>query len=123
MTMILTLKYLCIRSNIKPSTATMTSELAIEKGRYEGILLENRICFSCDRDGNTVIEDEFHFLLCCPLYTALRELYIDRHFWQPALYQHFISLMSTQNIDVIKNISCFIVKANETRKMYLANIR
>ena len=41
-------------------------KLHIETGRYNHISLENRIC------NNNQIEDEFHLLCICPLYTSQR---------------------------------------------------
>ena len=42
--------------------------LRIETGRYENIVLENRVCHICD----VFIEDEAHVLLRCPLYDDFR---------------------------------------------------
>ena len=42
--------------------------LAIEKGRYQGLTIEQRTCRSCP----TEIEDEKHFLLHCPMYNDIR---------------------------------------------------
>ena len=47
--------------------------LAIEKGRHEGLQIEQRVCTFCpDR-----IEDEAHFLFQCPTYQILRERYLE----------------------------------------------
>ena len=40
----------------------------IEKGRYEKLLLGDRSCPFCPDQ----IEDEFHFLIKCPIYHELR---------------------------------------------------
>ena len=42
---------------------------AIETGRYSQTERYNRICFHC----LNVVEDEFNFILKCPLYTNLRK--------------------------------------------------
>ena len=50
-----------------------TSLLAIEKGRHDGLQIEQRVCTFCpDR-----IEDEAHFLFQCPTYQVLRERYLE----------------------------------------------
>jgi hypothetical protein len=46
------------------------SRLRIEQGRYRKETLEERVCVFCEMN---VIEDEYHFILECPLYNALRE--------------------------------------------------
>lgn len=120
-------KYLfCL--NIRKFRSTMARfrcsvhDLAIERGRYDGTLLENRICQICDNTGKTVIEDEYHFLLCCPFYTDLRNIYIDESYWKPATFQHFINIMSSDNVQLIKSLSCYIVKAQEKRQTFLNNM-
>ena len=44
-------------------------ELHIERGRYENIPRDERICQCCNM---SQIESEYHFLFVCPLYTELR---------------------------------------------------
>ena len=44
-------------------------ELHIERGRYENVPRDERICKCCNM---SQIESEYHFLLVCPLYTELR---------------------------------------------------
>jgi hypothetical protein len=57
--------------------------LLIETGRHYGLSKEERICSYCE----TSIEDEFHFMLICPLYNDIRCQYI----WKiTECYQHLI---------------------------------
>ena len=44
-------------------------QLAIEKGRHANIERNERKCFQCTDE----IEDEFHFILSCPVYEDLRK--------------------------------------------------
>ena len=44
--------------------------LAIERGRYQNIPQNNRICPKCDTGA---IEDEMHFFVYCPAYTTFRK--------------------------------------------------
>ena len=44
--------------------------LRIETGRYNNLPLHERLCVYCQENE---IEDEFHFLLECPLYTDMRQ--------------------------------------------------
>ena len=52
-------------------------DLNIERGRYVGIDRRDRLCNCCNM---SVIEDEYHFLLVCPLYRELRMRYFPKYF-------------------------------------------
>ena len=93
--------------------------LAIEKGRHEGVLLENRLCKYCENLGSIVIEDEFHFLLCCPLYSSLRNVYINRHYIDSPRYESFMSIMSSDDNETIVKLACYIFQANKMRNELL----
>ena len=89
--------------------------LMIEVGRYYDIDREFRYCQYCE----CVIEDEFHFLLICPLYTRLRMLYIpDVYCNEPSIHK-FNNLMACQNENVLRNLACFIYHAFKERQIYL----
>ena len=45
-------------------------DLAIERGRLEHIQRNNRLCRYCNLN---MVENEYHFLLVCPLYRDLRK--------------------------------------------------
>ena len=94
---------------------TSSHNLEIEKGRHEGILLENRLCKYCEIRGNFVIEDEYHFLLKCPKYATLRDTYIERQYTQGATFEQFINLMSINDVAVIQKLATFIFHANNVR--------
>ena len=46
-------------------------QLAIEKGRYKNIPVDQRFCDTCKEN---VVEDELHFLLECKMYNTERDL-------------------------------------------------
>ena len=50
-------------------------DLEIEKGRYNNkpIKAEECYCKFCKSDNNLTEEDEFHFLMICPLYQLNRD--------------------------------------------------
>ena len=54
-------------------------DLEIERGRYADVDRHARICHFCD---NNQIENEYHFLIICPLYRELRKLYMNRYNYQ-----------------------------------------
>jgi hypothetical protein len=55
-------------------------KLCIETGRYEGILMEIRICTLCESVNMCVLEDEYHFIMQCTAYLDLHEKYIENYF-------------------------------------------
>ena len=53
-----------------------------------------------------IIESEYHFMLCCPLYRDLRSKYcIISNF--PTLYK-FYRLMSSKQTKIVRNVAKFI---------------
>ena len=69
-----------------------------------------RTCLNC-------LEDEFHFLLECPLYHELRKKYIKPYYLKILNMPKFIELIKTEN--KIRNLSMFIMKSFEIRKKNL----
>jgi hypothetical protein len=49
-----------------------TAPIRIETGRYEGLLECHRYCPYCSH----TVEDEYHVLFQCPLYSDLREEFV-----------------------------------------------
>ena len=88
--------------------------LEIESGRWtkpNKTPLNERLCMIC-----SVLEDEFHFTLECPLYKDIRKKYIKRYYWQRPNMVKFIELFLSENCQIIKNLSMFINKAFKMRK-------
>ena len=89
--------------------------LMSEKGRYDDVPREFRFCVYCDG----IVEDEIHFLLICPLYSNLREVYIDDRFTSNANTWSFLRIMSCRNEIVIRNLAMFLYYAFKTRSEYI----
>lgn len=93
--------------------------LRIETGRYENVVLENRVCFNCN-----VVEDELHVLLHCPLYNKIREelFYtacdIDEHFRNFTDSQKIIFLFSNTNITRLCAKTCYIILTERRNFIY-----
>ena len=85
--------------------------LYIETGRYENIGRENRICTMCSQN---VVESEFHFLLCCTAYSALRTKYNIKCNWPS--HSLFKSVMSNRNERYINNLAKYVYFAMKLRK-------
>ena len=60
-------------------------KLSIETGRYDAVIRSNRKCAKCNLDE---IEDEFHFILKCPYYDAIRKQNIKPYFYKrPSVFK------------------------------------
>ena len=91
-------------------------DLMIERGRYFNIPREERTCVYC----NTVIEDELHFVMSCPLYENMRVTYIPEYFRLNRTRDDFMRLMSAENADIIRNLGMFLYYAFKLRSEFLA---
>ena len=84
--------------------------LHIESGRYARQRLERnqRYCALC----NTLdIEDEYHFVIKCPIYENLRKEFIKPYYTRrPSMFK-FVELMTSCNKTVIKNLCRFVSQA------------
>ena len=89
--------------------------LMIEKGRHIGIDREHRSCFYCE----TVLENEFHFMIVCQLYDDIRLVYIPLYYYQFPSYTKFYSLMSSENETLIRNTAMYIYNAMLERENFL----
>ena len=89
--------------------------LMIEKGRHYGISRENRFCVYCESS----IEDELHFLLCCPLYADIRTKYIAERYVKKPNETSFYNIMSAKNELVMRNLAMFLFYAFKRRSEYL----
>ena len=110
-------KYMQAVSKLRMSS----HRLAIESGRWTRparIPVDERKCTLCE-----VLEDEYHFVLECSIYTELRNKYIPKYFWRrPSMFK-FIELMNTSNMKILRNQSIFIYHAFKCRAEQLYVIR
>lgn len=79
----------------------------IEKGRHFSIVREEPVCVYCE----TAIEDEYHFMFICPLYSNLRSMYLPVYYAQHPSVEIFYDLMSTENVSLIQNLSMYTYKS------------
>lgn len=93
-------------------------DLRIERGRYEGLKVEDRICNTC----NLNIEDEFHFLMICsPLdncrakyFNIIKRLYTN--FENLSTEDKFIWLLSCEDKEIILLTSKLLIDLFKERK-------
>ena len=111
------LEYVTIRKfrNALSKLRTSSHGLEIERGRYNNIEKDQRICKLCKTD----IETEIHFVLKCPSLTVIREKYIPSKFFKSPNIHKFNILMSSQRKDILMNLAMFAFYAFEKRKLPL----
>ena len=90
--------------------------LLVETGRYHGIIKADRKCLFCNL--NTV-EDEFHFILQCPVYNAIRKQYIKPYYYKRPSSFKLVQLLSTENVKDICNLCKYLYHATKLRNELL----
>ena len=91
-------------------------KLAIEEGRYRNIERNQRICSRCNIN---VIENEYHFLLVCPLYRDIRNETLPHYYCVWPSQQKFEKLLNSTQTSILKKIAKFIHFANLRRENFL----
>ena len=70
-------------------------------------------------DDPRTLEDEFHFILECPVYSDFRSQYIKKKFWKRPNILKFIELMTSENQAVLQKLACYVHKSFELRNEML----
>ena len=91
-------------------------DLEIERGRYINLDRNDRLCRFCN--GNN-IENEYHFLLVCPLYRDLGRKYLKSYYCQWPTLNKFDDLMCKTNKNTILNVAKYIYFASQLRTQNL----
>jgi hypothetical protein len=70
---------------------------------------DQRFCKYSENNGSHFVEDDYHVLLICPLYSDLRNTYIVTHIrrFMPSDVV-FIQIMSIKNDSFIEDLAVFI---------------
>ena len=85
--------------------------LQVEKGRHKKNARNERKCAVCQSE----VEDEYHLLMVCPLYNDIRLTYIPRDYTNNRNTYNFISLMKTQDEELLRNVAAFLYYAFQRR--------
>ena len=92
----------------------IAAQIINEMGRWvnpKPIALKNHKCITCN-----LIEDKFHFILVCPMYTSFRH-YIPKYYTnRPSMFK-FIELLNNNNELIVRWLYCF--KAFEKKNYFL----
>ena len=102
-------KYIQALSKLRVSS----HRLAIESGtwaRPTRIPIGERKCVNCN-----ILEDEFHFVIECIMYTDLRIKYIPKYYWERPSMNKFVALVNTTSIKLLRNFSVYVCQAFKCR--------
>ena len=89
--------------------------LRIETARYarERVDREERVCKFCT---SMEVEDEYHFILCCPAFLDIRKMYIKRYYFvRPSMFK-LVELFTSENRKTLLHLSKYISNAFKVRK-------
>ena len=98
-------------------------KLEIEKGRYSGLRVEERLCKLC----NLETEDETHFLLQCPILEQGRSEIIHNiccmniNFIKLSPVSKLIWLMSSEDNKILKMVGTLLSKLHKERNQWLSD--
>ena len=117
-------RYLCMDMSFKYKQVLARfrcscHKLQIEKGRHTGIDRRLRYCPLCQKDQLSVVESEFHFLLECKSYDALRDKYFIGQWRNGKTLDKFNIIMSSTDDSAIIRLSKFVYSAFELRDTLL----
>ena len=83
-----------------------------EVGRYNKIERNERKCRLCSLDD---VEDEYHFILVCPRFNDLRQIYIRRYYHRrPSVYK-LIELFQSHNLNCLCNLAKYLIQSTQVR--------
>ena len=101
-------KYICempLKSAIPLARYRTTNHrLPIEKGSWDRSRRDTRNCNLCNKN---LLGDEYHFLLECDFFKTQRKLFIPKYYWKNCNTLKFSSLLSTQNMKLLKKSKRF----------------
>ncbi|KAJ7303345.1 hypothetical protein JRQ81_012288, partial [Phrynocephalus forsythii] len=86
-----------------------------------GIPIDNRLCVC----GNPALEDLAHYVLDCPLYSNIREKFLQhilKKVENRSISEKLSFLLQTSNLDIINRVAIFAFKAAICRAKYLDGI-
>ena len=95
-------------------------QLCIETGRYSQNWVDRaqRICTLCNKSD---IEDEYHFVLVCPVYSILKQKYIRPYYYnRPSVYK-FTLLMQTKQQGVLQKLEKYVYESFRLRSTLMTS--
>ena len=95
-------------------------QLQIETGRYAQNRIDRtlHLCSLCEKSD---IEDEYHFVLVCSVYSQIRQKYIRPFYYiRPSVYK-FTMLMQTKHTATLKKIGKYVYESFALRKSLISS--
>ena len=92
-------------------------KLAIEQGRRNNELRENRLCQICNLN---IIEDEYHFLLVCPVLSDIRRNFLPVWCYVNPNKEKLVKLFRTNDFAILRNLAIYIKKGKYIRDEILS---
>ena len=89
--------------------------LEVECGRWRkpvSVPINERLCTLCG-----VLEDEYHFVIECRLYTQLRKKYIKEYFWKHPSVLKFTQLITSNRKSEITDLSIYVYRAFKLKQI------
>ena len=93
--------------------------LNVEVGRHNNIDYQERLCNLCDTQE---VEDEYHFVIKCPVYKYLRNVYLPTVDSDRSTVHSFYSLFNG-NKDAILNLAKYIYNGFKVREEKMKQFR
>ena len=89
-------------------------QLRVETGRNacNTTPYNERYCLTCN---SIDLEDEYHFLLICNMYTDIRRKYINTYYYKTPSVLKFIELVQSTDATVLNNLCKYVYEAFEKR--------
>lgn len=84
--------------------------------------MAERICKLCEKTGNIVLDDEYHFMLCCPAVGEVRSIYLPDVVSNHPSYAIFLDILKSDNMNTQVNVASFIYHARNVRNEKLSKI-
>ena len=92
------------------------SEIAVHRNRYKAHSDADLVCPLCEKG----IENEVHFVLCCPALYDLRKQYIPLKFYKMPNQFRLAMLLACTNEQTMRNVSIYLYKSFKLRSICLS---
>ena len=92
------------------------SSINVHFFRYRHHNQRDLMCPYC----KTVEENEFHFILCCPLYEETRKQYIKPKFWRKPSNLKLHILLSSSHFKTVEDLCRYLYKALKIREFFIS---
>ena len=82
---------------------------------------DQRLCIYCKKQGTETVEDEYNFLLVCPLYSDERSIYIKKYYKIPS-QEIFVKLIASSELQIQQNVAAYIYSAFCKHEQYTFDV-